>query len=718
MKKSDWRKVKNAVEKALEIGEGKRQRFIEDFCAETPELIGEVESLLECEIESEGFFDSFREDVISGFADEDLEKEKLIGQIIEKYRIVKKIGRGGMGEVYLAERSDGTFEQKVAIKLIRQRNLGSHTIRRFLAEQQILASLNHPNIAKLLDGGFTKRDEPFIVMEYVVGKPLLKYIADENPTLDKRLKLFLKICSAISFAHSNLIIHRDIKPANVLVKADGEPILLDFGLGKILAEDFNENNLPQNQTKFHAFTLAYASPEQIGEKIVSTQTDVYSLGVLLYEMLTGFLPFQTDGKTLVEVLRTIDTAQPQNPSDAAKREFDKNENNSTSDKLPAESRCTTQSLKGDLDVIILKAIRREPERRYQSVEKFADDIERHLNNLPIRARPATISYRFTKFFERNKAAVFSAVLIFISLIAGTVIAVWQADAAQKQAQVAAIARSKAEFESQKSKSEEEKARKITAFMEKILSYANPGFYDAGGESKGEAKVIDVIDELSGNIEKEFPDQTEIQAELHHKFAEIYVMMSHPDLKHPRAESSKSKALYHAENALKLRKQVYGEKNELIATDLFYVSKALEHNGKDNLKTLDQALKIMRETNSQSEDFPHILAVKAETLRSRKLEAEKSGKPSEIKWSEIEKLFLEALPLFQKHYKDSSYLNALIYADLWITAVHAEDSEKIDEYRRQTKAGIEKLTNKDEIKFILERIEGISALEAELSNRKK
>lgn len=709
MNKINWSKVKNKIEKALEIEDELRGEFIRNSCADEPDLIFEIESLLEFETAAEKFFDSPLENFVSGFADEEYENGKLIGREIEKYRIVKKIGHGGMGEVYLAERSDGSFEQNVAIKLIRQANFNSHTIKRFLAEQQILASLNHPNIAKLLDGGLSEQDEPFIVMEYVVGKPLLKYINEGNPSLKSRLQLFLKICSAVSFAHSNLIIHRDIKPANILVKDDGEPILLDFGLGKILAQDARQENFRRTETKFHAFTFAYASPEQILKKNVSTQTDVYSLGVLLFEILTGCLPVQTDGNSFVEIIKTIDSLEPQNPSEAAKQKPDKNvsENILQDDKLTYKSRCSSQSLKGDLDTIILKAIRREPERRYQSVEKFADDIERHLINLPIKARPATYAYRLTKFYERNKIAVFSAFVIFLSLIAGTSVAVWQADAAQKQFIAAAAAQNHAEEEARKAKLEKSKAEKITGFLEKILSYANPGFYDAGGKSQGEAKVIDVVDELGGKIEDEFPDQPEIQAELHHKFAEIYVMMSHPDLKHPKAEISKSKALYHAEKALSLRKQVYGEKNELIAIDLFYLAKALEHNEKDSLKTLNEAIEMMRRTNPNNPDFPHMLAVKAETLRNNKLQAEKIGKLNQTSWQEIEKLFLEALPLFQKHYNNSSYLNTLIYADLWLTAVRAGDVNKIKKYRRETEAGIAKLKSEEEIKFIRERIKDVS-----------
>lgn len=704
MKKEIWEKVKEVLQETLSLEKPERKSFLDksEICVEVRK---EIESLLEYEEEAQSLMHLSAIEFSKYFfyAEDEDAKNAVVGQRIGIYEIVKELGFGGMGAVYLATRTDGKFEQKAALKLLR-REYNTERIRlNFRREKEILATLSHPNIARLLDAGTTDDGVPYLVMEYIEGEPIDAFCRNRKYSLYSRLKLFNKVCDAVGFAHRSLVVHRDIKPSNIIVTAEGIPKLLDFGISKLLDSKLNAADAI---TMLGAMTPEYASPEQIRGESVTTATDIYSLGVVLFKILTEKFPYNFEQQSNEQLFKEITDTAPTAPSQAI----------STADD---EFQCVAPTqLKGDLDNIVLKALSKEPKRRYQTVEQFSADIWRFIDGLPVSARPATFGYRAGKFLRRHKISVIAAGLIFLSLIMGIAVAVWQADVARRQAQIATDAQRRAELETAKVKIEEDKTRKVAAFIEKIFSYANPGFYDAGAKTAGEAKVIDVIDELSEKIENEFPDQPDIQAELHHKFAETYVMLSHPDLKHRRAESSKSKALRHAEKALELRKRVYGEKHELIAVDLFYVAKALDHNEKNSLEPLNQAIAMMRETDSQHADFPHMLAVKAETLRKLKLQAEASDRTSQISWREIENLFLEALPLFQRHYPEMSYLNTLIYADLWITAVRAGDAAKAAEYRRQTEAGIEKLSNAEEINFIRERVKNISALETQLRNKNK
>lgn len=323
------------------------------------------------------------------------------------YRIIREIGHGGMGTVFLAERDDGEFDQTVALKLVRQSIADSAVIERFRRERQILAGLNHPNIAVLYDGGISDRGEPFIAMEYVEGLSLTEHADSLQLSVQARLRLFLKVCSAVAFAHRNLVVHRDIKPSNILITADGDPKLLDFGLAKAF-----ENEAAKAQTEVFAFTPAYASPEQITGKPITTASDIYSLGVVLYELLTGTKPLQLDNKTINEVYSTVTTAEPVPPSS-----------------LPESS---TKLLKGDIDNIVLMALRKEPERRYATVEDFADDIRRHIDGRPVSARPNTFGYLAGKFLARNRLAVAAGALVVISLITGLAFALWQANVARSE----------------------------------------------------------------------------------------------------------------------------------------------------------------------------------------------------------------------------------------------------------------------------------------------
>lgn len=324
------------------------------------------------------------------------------GNRIGPYKILREIGRGGMGAVYLAERDDEHYRQQVAIKLIKPGLGGDLIRRRFRNEMQILAELNHANIARLFDAGETSDGQPYLVMEYVEGSPINRYCDDAQLSTEQRLNLFCTVCAAVQYAHQHLVIHRDIKPGNILVTSDGVPKLVDFGIAKLL-DQTSSTDLTATAMPF--MTPHYASPEQLRAESVTTATDVYSLGVVLYELLSGKSPYRFKSRIPHEMAKTICEDEPEK---------------------------THKRLNADLDNIVLMAMRKEPQRRYTSAEQFADDIRRHLNGLPVRARQDTFAYRAGKFIRRQKVAVAAAALVAITLLVGIIATTWQARVARAE----------------------------------------------------------------------------------------------------------------------------------------------------------------------------------------------------------------------------------------------------------------------------------------------
>ncbi len=391
------KRIKDIFAEAIEVDPADRGAFLDERCSGDAELRSEVESWLSSYAESEDFIETPVFDAAKLID----QPSAMAGRRFGNFEIIREIGSGGMGAVYLARRTDGEFDQQVALKIVRQSIAESRMIDRFRRERQILASLNHPNIARLLDGGINEEGLPFLAMEFIDGESIINYADEHDLGLNDRLSLFLKICSAVAYAHRNLIVHRDIKPGNILVTADGEPKLLDFGLAKLIDEGLGQD-AATTHTEFRALTPAYASPEQLKGEAITTSSDVYSLGVLLYELLTGQRPFKFEGMTLNEIIHAISTSEPGSPSRTAE---------------------PNSKLRGDLDNIILKALRNEPDRRYKSVEQFADDIQKYLDGLPVTARKDTVYYRVSKFVLRHRISVAAAALILITLVTGIAITV-------------------------------------------------------------------------------------------------------------------------------------------------------------------------------------------------------------------------------------------------------------------------------------------------------
>ncbi len=424
MSSERWNKVNELFHASLEKDEEQRNSFLRDSCGTDESLRAEVESLLSAHHRAGDFIKlPIVKKAMEMLADS--EEQLAIGQQIGAYRIIKEIGRGGMGAVYLGERADQQYEKHVAIKLVKRGMDTDFFLRQFRNERQILANFDHPNIAHLLDGGSTENNLPYFVMEFVEGQPIDRYSDENRLNISQRLQLFQQVCAAVIYAHRHLVIHRDIKPSNIVVTAEGVPKLLDFGIAKIMQPETEETTLATGGG-FRAMTPEYASPEQAQGLSVTTLTDVYSLGVVLYELVTGHSPYQFKSRAPQDIARIITETEPQMPSTVI-HSVEERPGSPTTPESVSEPREGTpdrlhRRLKGDLDNVVLMAIRKEPQRRYQSVEQFSEDIRRHLVGLPVLAHKDTFSYRVAKFIQRNKVAVAAAAFAILALVASIVIA--------------------------------------------------------------------------------------------------------------------------------------------------------------------------------------------------------------------------------------------------------------------------------------------------------
>jgi tetratricopeptide (TPR) repeat protein len=384
-----WGRLAELIDGALALPPDSREAWLKSATATEPGLFERVVTILALEeTESTGF----RKAVGNAAGSLDWEAELEPGERIGPYRVVRQIGKGGMGVVYEAARCDDEFSQAVAIKLIARGAESPQLLRRFRAERKVLAGLNHPNIARIFDGGTTGDGRPYFVMELIDGRPVVEYCSERNISIGERLSLFVDVCSAVQHAHERMIVHRDIKPGNILVTGEGVPKLLDFGIAKALDE------AEATVTGAQLMTPEYASPEQVRGDDVTAATDVYALGAVLYELLTGQKPHRFKDRSAVEIARTICDVEPQRPSAVAPE--------------------LHRQLAGDLDNIVLMALRKEPERRYPSVRQFAEDIQRSLTDRPVAARADTLRYRTLKFAQRNWWQLIAVAAVILSLSAG------------------------------------------------------------------------------------------------------------------------------------------------------------------------------------------------------------------------------------------------------------------------------------------------------------
>lgn len=499
-----WTRVGEIFDAALREPPDRRAVFLQDACGGDRELEADVRSLLASHDEAGAFLepgDGSR--FVSGAA---FPKMPEAGQTIGSWRVVRSLGEGGMGVVYLVERESEQFHQRGALKLIRHGLATDEMVRRFRRERQILATLDHPNIARLLDGGTTSEGLPWLVMEYVDGVPLYEWCSAHAPALRDRLGIFLTLCGSVEAAHRRLILHRDLKPANVLVTPEGAPRLLDFGVAKIFSADgvAPETELTTLQAPL---TPEYASPEQLRGHEVSTSSDVYSLGVLLYELMTGERPYPTRAEGAAELVRTVLERDPVRPSTAVSTGRMGAPREPRTRALPEPpaggSAALGRALSGDLDNIVLKALSKETTRRYGSVEELATDLRRYLMGRPVEARPSTWSYRASKFVRRNRAAVVMGTVTLLAIFAGAAFSLRNAAEARRERTVA-----------------ERRLRDVTVMANTVLWDVNEALAAQPGTTPLREKVVDMATRYLNGIAAEGVQDTALVRTLADAFDKL------------------------------------------------------------------------------------------------------------------------------------------------------------------------------------------------------
>lgn len=457
-----WKKINKIVDTALELKKEKRKIFIQEQCQGDQQLKQQVNDLLISieQSDSENFLENtadYPKYLAQEISEENIEEESttLIGTTIGRYKIIELIEHGGMGSVYRAERADEIHSQRVALKLMRRGMDTPSNIARFKRERKILAKLNHPHIARLIDGGVTDNGLPYLVMEYVEGKPLYDYCDDHNLSVNQRLELFKSICEALHHAHNNAIIHRDLKPSNLLVTEEGQVKILDFGIAKLLEPEDPESNIFETQTGARILTLGYAAPEQVEYQAVTTKTDIYILGILLYELLAGLHPFDIAKKKMGKIEQLICHKTPLKPSKHF-RKLDPVRQQKIAQSRDLSPDNLIKKLKGDFDAIVMKALRKEPEARYNAVSQLLEDLERKENNRPIIARKDTFRYKSRKFIKRHKTGLSVAAGFLLLIIGFFSFYTWQITEERNMAEQQA-----------------EKAQQISGFLVDVFEAGNP-----------------------------------------------------------------------------------------------------------------------------------------------------------------------------------------------------------------------------------------------------
>lgn len=484
MQSERWQRLQELFHAASDVDPAERTAFLAAVCPDDEELRRQALSLVMA-VEAEN--DSIAGWVAAGAANMQQSLEPEPGARIGPYQVERAIGAGGMGSVYLASRADDQFRKQVAIKLMSRGLATPELVRRFRAERQILATLDHPNVARLLDGGVSGAGVPYVVMEYVDGLAIDEYCDRHQLSINERLGLFRAVCDAVQYAHRNLIVHRDIKPGNILVTADGIPKLLDFGIAKILKPEAAQVTVAVTRAVERLLTPEYASPEQVLGETITTASDVYSLGVLLYRLLSGRQPFVLTDQSPAAWERLLCEAEPDLPSQAAR----------SLGNLQA-----ARALSGDLDTIILMALRKEPARRYASVEQLSEDIRRHLDGFPVIARRDTFRYRSGKFLRRNKGTVLLGAALFL-VVVGFAISM-------------AVVNKRVAAERDVANRERQQAELVSKFLTDLFEVADP--------QKTPANTItarEILDKGAQRISRDLKSQPRIQAKLLGVMGKVY-----------------------------------------------------------------------------------------------------------------------------------------------------------------------------------------------------
>jgi len=590
-----WQQIREVFDRAAVLDAEGRAVFLDKACAADAELRREVESLLVSDDRAgTGFLNTPAIDLTQR-SDKPAASNR-VGRRIGAYNILQEIGRGGMGEVYRAGRADGQYEKEVAIKLVRGGYDTAAVLERFRHERQILASLDHPNIARLLDGGTTDEGLPYLVMELIEGTPIDQYCDAHNLDVTERLRLFLQVCSAVHYAHQRLVIHRDIKPGNILVTREGVPKLLDFGIAKILDPAANSAT-----TIASPMTPEYASPEQIRGEPITTATDVYSLGVVLYQLLTGRSPYPKNTHVPHELARVICEWEPERPSTVVMRpEVREGEAHAaTQARAPTTEAMRSlregsparlrRRLRGDLDTIVLQAMRKEPQRRYASVEQFADDIRRHLEGRPVSARRDSWRYRAGKFAIRHKLGVTATALVLTAVLGGVAATV-------REARIAAVNERRAE----------QRFNDVRKLANSLMFEIHDAIRDLPGSTAARRLLVTRALEYLDNLSAQSKGDASLQKELAAAYERVGDVLGYP---YAANLGDKGGALQSYRKALEIRESLAGTspgdtdlQRDLVG-NYIRVAQVLESSGNfsDALDALRKALPMAQRIAAGSND---------------------------------------------------------------------------------------------------------------------
>ena len=650
-----WQKLKNIFSEALELEDDEREAYIDKSCGEDEKLKEEVLSLLAA-YDTHGAIDNSPEQLMkASFLH--YKPGKKEGEQIGPYKIIQTTGHGGMASVYLAKRADGQFEQEVALKLLQTGFTSENQNRRFITERQILATLNHENIARLLDGGIIGNGQPWFAMEYVEGRPIDDHCDANQLTINQRLNLFLKVCDAVQFAHRKLIIHRDLKPSNILVTKEGKLKLLDFGIAKALnPEEVATEAGPKTRTGLLPLTPSYASPEQIRGDGVTAASDIYQLGMVLYELLTGCRPYEVSGRTPGEMEQIICEKQPARPGTAVTKLLPELKDNKNAPREVSQARQTKpdklrKHLQGDLDTIVLKALRKEPDRRYDSVGQLTADIRNYMSGRPVMAHPDSMGYRVRKFMWRHKSGVAAFALIMLLLIGYAVTITWQSERIQ-----AALERAKQETA---------KAEQVTGFLMDMFKASNPE------KSLGDTIPARVLLERGIEQAERLNDQPQIQAQMLDVTGRVYMNLgqfakaqglldtalnirrTHLDSSHPDISESLhnmgvlfwengkyKKANRYLRKALTRKQKIYDKAHESLANTMSVRANVLKERRKfkEAEPFYRKALEINRKIHGEKHESV------ANNLNNLGNFMESKGN-----YQEAEKLYLKSLELYKNLY---------------------------------------------------------------------
>lgn len=553
-----WKEIEEVLDAALECDSSERADYVASTCGENESLRAEVMALLDASEESSDFMkvpvrDELNQALVNMAAQleaDDEENDPNVNSQMGPYRLIRRLGHGGMGQVYLAVRQDGVDDRFVAVKVIRRGMDTEEILHRFRTERRILASLTHPNIARLLDGGATDDGRSYLVMDYVEGDTITVFADRERLTIDERLRLFEPICSAVHYAHQKLIVHRDIKPGNILVTEDGDVKLLDFGIAKFLHPDDADGSAPVTRAGVRVMTTDYASPEQIRGESVTTASDVYQLGILLYELLTGNRPYDFTDEGRADIERIILEKEPEKPSTAITRmrSNDSEEDTGVGLARSAPVDRIRRQLTGDLDRIVLMALRKDPDRRYPSADEFRQDISRYRAGLPVIAQADSWTYRTGKFVRRHKLGVASSVIVAGLLVILFVVAIRFAMTTAQQNEEIQLAL--------------EKKNQVTDLMIGMFGLAAPEV--ARGQ---EITARELLDRGVVQSEQKLASQPDVLAEMYHSIGIVYLNLGMLDEARPVLQQ-----------ALDIRRVLFaGEDSPEVAQSIFDMARWHEEN---------------------------------------------------------------------------------------------------------------------------------------------